>query len=813
MINTVFLLLVVLTAGCFGSDDQAPPRRESPHLGFGEACRTSVDCREGLTCGEEDTCAGIGEGVDGARCDFTGDCGPGLFCGPDARCETGGEAAEGAACGTTAECTAGLVCVLTSFTGRCLPGGSADLNAACESSIDCLAGFGCGVPLDGEGVGAVCLPPGQAEIPEFEGVSCQGDSSTLDPPLRMYFEIPGSDSGEFYRLPFPNDARLVAGRPDLAAHPTPGLVPLGFDAVRTYADAVTASQDGFGLNQSVLMRFSGRLDFASLMAGGESPTHYLVDITPGSNEYNQLQPVFWQAATAGNKYICHNWLAMRPSTGRPLNANTTYAAIVTGQARGEDGSALVADDHFAAMLSGNRPSGTLGAPWDVYEPLRDWMRDQEISTVEIVGAAVFTTGDPRAVTRALRAAVHETSAPALGDLVKCDTQVTSPCDDGLDGEAHTRGCFAAAANVHELHTTISLPQFQEGEVPFVDDGGSISLDDGPRGRAAACASLLVPDEEAPEAGWPAIVYAHDTGQDFRSHAETLGPLLVAGGDTQQRFVILAWDQLHHGSRAAGVAIDPETLMFNYGNPAAAVGNWQQGAAEVYAMVLLARSLNVLAEDSPTGRAIRIDPERVYFMGHGQGGVTGAMALPFEPDVRAAVFSATGGGRAIELRFKGAPVNLAAGVRTALHEESLGSNHPVINLLQAYLDPTDPVNYAEYLGAHRMEGETTPRHVLHTIGVGDTLLPAVAQEAFASGLRSVVVAPLYEPFESRSVEAVEPPVTATHNTGGETFTIVTRQYRPGEGDGHLVAFEVDAARDDVAEFLDSAATLGTPVITD
>jgi hypothetical protein len=806
-------LVVVLVGAC--SDSKAPPRRESPERSIGEECNTFADCRSGLAC-EERICAARANTGEGGGCDFTGDCSEGLYCGPEATCIMAGTTPMGSPCGTTAECVAGAICLAEGLTGRCGEAGNGDLAGACTTDADCLAGFQCGRPLTDPVADAQCLPPGQGIPDLFAGVVCEGDSATLDAPMRMYFEVAG-ETDEFYRLPFPNDVRRTGGRPDLATHPTPGEAPLGFDIVRRYADAVTATQDGFGLNQAVYMRFSGRLDFDILKADGETPTHYLVDITPESPEYNQHQPVFWQAATGGNKYLCHNWLSMRPSWGRPLNVATTYAAVVTRHAKGDNGETLERDEHFALMLGENRPSGTLAPAWDVYAPLRTWIAAEGLSADEIVGAAVFTTGDPRAVTRSIRGAVHAGEASTLGDLVRCDAGVSSPCEDGIEGEGHLRGCFAAASGRHELHSKVDLPIFQKGTAPYAAEGGAIALENGvpvEQGRAEVCTAMVVPDADAPEEGWGAIVYGHGTDGSFRSHATGVADLLTSRGEDATRFVIIGWDQIHHGDRVGDSEVDTQTLVFNFQNPDAARGNWHQSVAEIHAMVRMTRAIDIAAEDSPTGMAIKINPDRVYFYGHSQGGTAGALALPYEPDVSAAVLSGTGGGLVLSLLNKTNPVNIPAGVAIALQEGAVGSNHPVLNFIQGYFDEVDPVNYAEYIGARQIEGETTPRHVLHTMGLGDTVSPVSTLEAYATGLRGAVVGPLYEPFESRTVEAVDPPVTENASVGGERYTVVSRQYRPAAGDdGHFVVFRVDAAQDDVREFFDSAATLGIPVITD
>ena len=689
----------------------------------------------------------------------------------------------------------------------------------CTSSADCLAGLFCGIPLAAGGQGGtLCLGPGQGLPVLFNGVECSGNSTDTEGDLRMYFEIPAGDVTEFYRLPFPNDIRLEDGHPDLSGHPTPGSEILGFDIVQQYVDAIQTNQEGFGLNQAVQIRFSGRVDFDILSADGDTATHYLVDITPDSPEYNGHQPVFWQAATSKGRYICYNWLTIRPAWGRPLERGTTYAAIVTDNTRGANGESLVQDDQFSMMLESNRPSGALGPAWDAYAPLRAWVDDQDLDPNSIMGAAVFTTGDPWQVSGRLREAVHAGAASSVTELTRCDTGVQSPCHDGLEGEEHKRGCFAADSGFHEVHGRLDLPIFQKGEAPYQESGGGLETEAGlpvEQRREDVCLSLGLPKSTQPDNGWPVIIYAHGTGGSFRGHLDTLGTLLSgpAEGDTT-RFMLVGWDQIHHGDRRGESTADPETLVFNFMNPDAAQGNWQQSAAEIHALVRFVASLDISADDSPTGEAVKVDPTQIYFLGHSQGGTSGPIALPFEPDVRGAVLSGAGGGLILSLLGKTSPVDIPAGVSVALQEPGIGENHPVLNLLQAYFAPVDPLNYAQYVGARLVEDVTTPRHVLHLIGLRDTYTPNKALEAMATALRSTVVAPLHQDFHRRNVDAREPPVSGNVSPDGQTYTVVSRQYEPGtSGDGHFVLFREEEARDDVVEFLDTAVKEGVPVIGD
>jgi hypothetical protein len=75
-------------------------------------------------------------------------------------------------------------------------------------------------------------------------------------------------------------------------------------------------------------------------------------------------------------------------------------------------------------------------------------------------AAVFTTEAVEQPLAAILAAITAAPAPALSPLVHCgDPGAVSPCDDGLTGANHVRGCLPGqpgAANFDEYQGTVSL---------------------------------------------------------------------------------------------------------------------------------------------------------------------------------------------------------------------------------------------------------------------------------------------------------------------------------------------------------------------
>ena len=103
------------------------------------------------------------------------------------------------------------------------------------------------------------LPPGSPPygLPTWQGETC----TDLSGPTQAYFRVPrGSNDGDFYRLPFPNDVRNDAGHITLKGHPSPGSSLLGFDVVARYLADIEATVDWFSTYPTVLFRFSAAVD-------------------------------------------------------------------------------------------------------------------------------------------------------------------------------------------------------------------------------------------------------------------------------------------------------------------------------------------------------------------------------------------------------------------------------------------------------------------------------------------------------------------------------------------------------------------------
>lgn len=815
--GAICAVLSCTALGCSDDSDAFNPQGGNNFqvAGLGDMCEETRNCQRNLKC-EENICVFAGDAEEGAQCQRTGECAPGLFCDAlKSVCTKAGETAEGQGCTATAECEAGLICTPKGFSGVCAKAGETDINDTCNTTSDCLAGLNC-AQTPGTEMPVCTSGPKGIPVP-WVGTRCER-TKTEDGPSRFYFEIPRGEVDEFYRLPFPNDLRLKNGKPDLSGHPTPGKGLLGFDIVQTYVDAIERDQEGFGLSQAILLRYTEDIDLEGLKTSG---VLRLVDVNPQSPTYGQNHPISWSAVSGGasnGRYICQNWLAIRPFWGRPLTPGTTYALIITKGVKTKEGADIEPDADLAAMLGEARPTGddVQAASWDTYDPLRRWVSEtDDIIISNIAAATVFTTGDPWKIAKQLPDAVENANI-TTSDLTQCDAGVASPCTDGLENSK--RNCGSANNAYDEIHGKISLPIFQKGQAPYLDDGGEIGLENGApkiQRQEDVCMAMTVPKSDMPEAGWPVLIYAHGTNGRFNSHVNQVSErfsLLKGDNDENAGMVVIGWDQVQHFSRRGDSTLSPEPLVFNYGNPKAARGNFLQAAADIHAIAKFVRAFNVEAGQSPTGKAIKIDPTKIYYMGHSQGGTSGPIALPFSKDIKGAALSGAGAGLTLALLHKTQPVPALEGLKIALQDPDITASHPVLSLFQGYFEDVDPMNYAQYIGARQVENVTSPKHLFHLFGVGDTYTPPQGMKAFALASRGWYINPVFDEFQGGGIRLVDGAVTGNLTVEGTPYTVVGRQYEPDGYDGHFVTFRNEKAQQNLDEFMLTMILDATPTVS-
>src|SRR5262249_11237740 len=188
---------------------------------------------------------------------------------------------------------------------------------------------------------------------------------------------------------------------------------------------------------------------------------------------------------------------------------------------------------------------------------------------------------------------------------------------------------------------------------------------------------------------------------------------------------------------------------------------------------LVRLLHGHAIDAALGTTLN-DGE-IFYMGHSLGGLMGSGFAPIEPDVKAFLLNATGGGLTSQLFLNS---SIGAGAQ-ALVTAILGldpANVPdqfnlASNFTQSVVDPADGVNEAKLLLAPVLG---TPRNFLEVEDFGDQVVPNPSNEALAvaSGLQ------LFDPFvQNLHQSPFTLPIAATSGTihgnaaGGATAALL------------------------------------------
>lgn len=537
-----------------------------------------------------------------------------------------------------------------------------------------------------------CRPP--ALLATVLALGCASDAPPLGGPLPYWTEAPVG----FYDAPWPSDRlRDADGTIALANFPDPSTV----DLVETYLSRAEAL-DGFGTSSPMYVPFHGPVPVERLPSPAASlrddATVFLIDIDPRSAGWGQRIPLRAQVLEGETEWYPANVLAVTPLPGFPLRPATTHALVV---------STDLATRHAAFAATLDDPDHPLHDP-----RLAHTLTTHGVDLGRVAVATVFTTYDPVApMARIADFLQHDLAPPDLAHF---------PLERLSDFADYTA-----------WRTHYPSPVFTHGERPFYETGGQFEFDADGRPivagfddmRASVCTPLDLSDP--PPGGWPVVIYQHGTGGDYRTHCNSNSVFEVAGRLGLEGIVSIGLDQPLHGTRV-GVGASNDLTHFNFTNPDSGLTNFRQGAADaIYLARALADRAWVLRTDD--GQEVPLDPDRVMFMGHSQGGLTGAIAAPFwGNDVKATVLSGAGAVLSITLIERKDILDFQALIESLLGfgpEEELTEFHPAMALIQTLVEVTDTVNYAPYWSARQgpWRGHA-PSPVLLTNGTDDANTP-------------------------------------------------------------------------------------------
>jgi hypothetical protein len=260
-------------------------------------------------------------------------------------------------------------------------------------------------------------------------------------------------------------------------------------------------------------------------------------------------------------------------------------------------------------------------------------------------------------------------------------------------------------------------------------------------------------------------------------------------------------------------------FYNVQNPVAARTNGRQSAIdEVQRARLFTESHMVVpAPVSVTLSEVRFDATKLMVFGHSQGGLNVPLFTAVDPAPLGGVFSGSGAEISIGLLDKTSPQPAVSSLIATLlglnSAKELDVFHPTMALFQTIIDVEDPINYGLLQVAEPRPG-SAPRSVYMTEGInpdgtGDTYAPPPGIEAHGLAVRL----PLQIPFQHAIPQLVwggPPPVTVPmaglprNLAAGRASGILAQWAVPPGHDGHFVVFDVPAAQEQAAQFLQNLA---------
>lgn len=619
-----------------------------------------------------------------------------------------------------------------------------------------------------------------------DGEACRVSASTSPAAAgaELLFSHP-DDSATFWHHPWPSDARRVNNRLLLAGFPNP----TGSDTLSGYLQVIAANTRAYSRNAALYLAFDRPLDPSSLPASARASTTpesslFLVDITAGSPTRGQRVPVDVAQGLTPTVYLPANHVTVLPPFGVSLRPGTTYALLGTTSIRGADGQAISTPSGLRAALDSDCADSD-DVVVRAFAPLRAWLDDTgELDRDDLAVATVFTTQDAVADARALAEVARAEPVPAIEELVR----------------------FGFREREWLIEGHLDLPAFQEGQAPYTNpsDGGALARDaqGKPRrtGSQRARIAFVIPKGDMPAAGWPVVLYAHGTGGDHQSvYSRDIGGQLAARG-----IASVGYDGVVHGPRNPTNA-STDLSFFNLFNIVAGRDNALQGAADNVVLTKLLQSGVELPGDLVDSTTpVRFDRTRVGYLGHSQGGLVGAPFVTMEPELKVAVFSGTSGVLTITLEERKDPVDFSGLLRTLLAlpaEEVVGDTHPVLTLLQTFIEPADPIAYGPSFLSDPPGGRG--RDVLLIEGFKDFASPPRGHEALASASGIPLVTPFHRQPAGSELLGLAPqaaPVSGNFQVAGGPVTAGLIQY-PDQT--HFPIFDDADANARAMEFLRSS----------
>ena len=153
-----------------------------------------------------------------------------------------------------------------------------------------------------------------------------------------------------------------------------------------------------------------------------------------------------------------------------------------------------------------------------------------------------------------------------------------------------------------------------------------------------------------------------------------------------------------------------------------------------------------------------------------------------------------------LRLTRSPRNFASELELALSEYELDrysfTVHPVLRLMQVWLDPRDPQNYGGLL--RRPPADVPFKHIFYVYGAGESDVPKETRNALVVSMRLPLVGDILEELDA--VDRVPSEALPLQANVRGRVTQGLKQYPVDSGSAHNAMLTNGRARRDIVSFL-------------
>ncbi len=642
----------------------------------------------------------------------------------------------------------------------------------------------------------------------------------------QYFSptLKSTNDGRFYHNGFPTNLRLRDdGSVKISDFPRE-FHALTISYKTLVENSVAPSIGGYHTISTIYLPFTEHLAIQRLptketaYANAESSIQ-VVDIDPNSPEYGRRFPLKVTMTDGIDSYRPDNLLQLAPTLGIPLRSNTTYAALVTDRAPVASGYELVQNPQLAAVLGASSFAGDIPQKaFDVFAPLRDFLAQQSIAPDSIIGATVWTTGNP--ATPLVKGVERVRSLPQ-----KAPKNLTVLKD---------------FPDYCVIQGQIEIPMFQNGTAPYYVYGGYMLWDENgfPEVRKTRNADFVVTIPKGvtmPSSGYANLFYHHGAGgtseQVFQRGGKAPHELDDGGNGPSRIAAARGWSSAGIGGH---LGQDHLSLVEGYGGFPYDIlqgvimrNNYFQ---MIWERVFFRKFLSQFTLDASycpdadpgTADGFKFDSNMQVLMGQSLGNWTGSLQLAADTEpFKGAILGGVSGTWIRNLAGdtkKNLP--LALGAINLYPGEKLDEAHPFLMLMEWLLGSVEPV---AMVGGILKEPTKTAPHIYIASGLNDGGADEVTQRTFLMALGVDLAGDdvgdtedtTLLPYMTDMVGTQQYSYPVTNNVEvpgqGRRTAVVTRYVNTIRDNGHHVMFDLFEPKHQYGCFLEHIGSGRTPQI--